>query len=640
MPDPASPASARRSATDRRGGLVVCSQLFGLAALAVVVTSLLPPYQQYWIGYISCLVIVTVGLSLLVGGTGLFTIASAAFLGFGAYGVYYLYVEVGVPIWLAVPLVTVAAWLLGWSLGLASLRLSGFYLALVTLGFLMVFTVVIQQGGSITGGGYGLIAPPASIFGARIGFAAWADWAVGSAAFSVVLGHHLLRSRQGRAWRAIKHNETMAELCGVRLVLFKTGVFALSSALAAYAGTLYLFIEGAASPSSFGITTSIQQLAYTIVGGVGSMAGAVVGPVVLVLVPEAFRFTGVYAQLVYGGAILLVLAVAPTGLVGLAVRGASRLAFVERLRRRARERARRLPVAPLLPDRLAPGPAPRPTSLASRREPVAMDGVSMLEFRGVSVDYGGLRAVSDLSMTLRQGEVRGLIGANGAGKTTAMNAISGLARVSDGSIVLLGDELHSPRRRTPRARLQGLGIARTYQTPLVSPTMSAAENVLVGMHPQLKATSLAGSVRLARTVAEERGARDRAFELLERVEFGADPDLPASALTFGQIRKLEIARALAQRPRLLLLDEPTSGLELPSAIAMIELLCTLRERSADGLTLLIVEHNVPLVFGYCDRLTVMEQGRLIVTGEPDEVRSHDDVRRSFLGGHESRPVSR
>jgi branched-chain amino acid transport system permease protein len=600
--------------------MVLAASAFGAGVAAL--DYVLPPYDQFVVARIALLVIVTVSLNLLMGITGLLSLASAAFMGIGAYGVVIAVQQHSVPLIVAIPLVVAATWCLGWVLGIITLRLSHFYLALVTLGFLVAFHVVLQRGGERTGGGYGLISPIPEVAGRFVDFKWVAVSATFTAGFTVVLAWSLVNSRIGRAWRTMKANPIAAELSGMRLARLKTSAFAVSAGLASLAGCGYAFLQQTVSPAAFDIARTIDHLVYVIVGGTGSMLGTILGPTVLELAPEMMRSLGEYRQLFFGAMLLAILILAPRGLAGF-VQGAY-TRFAPNTTREMRLRVDRLlDVAPRADE--------EPLPIKPHKAPAAVKDAPAVEFNDVVVRYGGLVAVNGLSFTVRRGELHGLIGPNGAGKTTAINALSGLVGVQSGSILLDGHEVRGRRIGVPASGLAAYGVARTFQTPLVVPELSALENVMVGLHSQLRAGLVTGALNLGFVRREERAARQRSREVLDLLGFGIDPDVPVRTLGFGPLRKLEIARAIVGRPRLLLLDEPTSGLEVDAAVSMLEQLQELQRRSDGELTIIIVEHNVPLLFAHCGAVTAMVQGKDVITASPDLVRRDPDVRRSYLG---------
>jgi ABC-type branched-subunit amino acid transport system ATPase component/ABC-type branched-subunit amino acid transport system permease subunit len=607
-------------------------------AVVALVDYELGAYNQFVIARIAVLVLVTLSLNVLIGVTGLLSLASAAFMGTGAFGILIVLQHTGIPLLAGIPLVVAGTWIVGWVLGTASLRLSGFYLALVTLGFLVAFQVVVQHGGTTVGEGYGLLAPQPDVFGwtANIKWVAVACVFVAGAASVFVWS--LLNSRLGRAWRTLKANPVAAELSGMNLTRLKTSAFAFSAAVAGLAGTCYAFLEQAVSPQGFDINRTIDHLAYVVVGGAGSTLGSILGPLVLELLPEYLRSLQQYRQLFLGAVLLGILILAPRGLAGLLQDIFGR--FAPRLVRRAQVLVERtLDVAPRAGEEPAQLRPRRAAAQTEEKHP------AVLEFRNVTVRYGGLTAVRDLSFAVNRGEIHGLIGPNGAGKTTAINALSGLVGVAEGAIAVNGQLIRTYKKGVPSWKLARHGVARTFQTPLVVPELSALDNVVAGLHSQLRSGLVTGALKPGFVRREERAARSRALEALQRIRFGGDPLAPVRTLGFGELRRVEIARAIVGRPQLLLLDEPTSGLELDAAVATLEELRIMQSESDHSLTVLIVEHNVPLLFTHCETVTAMIEGHAVITGTPDAVRRDPQVRSSYLGdqllveeaGHEQQP---
>lgn len=294
----------------------------------------LAAYPKFVAGQLAILVIVTLGVNLLLGVAGLLSLASPAFVGIGANLATMLMIRAGMPIVVAIPLAVLSGYTAGWLLGLVSLRLAGFYLAMVTFGFLNVFLVILNQGGSWTGGGYGLIVPATSLpFAGRLTVNHIVTISVFFAGLLVVLVHVLQRSRIGRAWVAVKDNQTAAELQGIDVARLKTLAFAVSSAIATLAGAFQALLLGVTNPSAYSLNVAISHLTYTVVGGMqASVIGPIVGPLVLFVFPEFFRAIGEWREIFFGSVLLLTLIVAPGGIAGIAIALS---------RRSARERAGR-----------------------------------------------------------------------------------------------------------------------------------------------------------------------------------------------------------------------------------------------------------------------------------------------------------
>jgi branched-chain amino acid transport system permease protein len=596
----------------------------------VGITEALPPYDQYVVARIAVLVIVTASLNLLMGNAGLLSLASAAFMGIGAYSLVILMVHTSIAFPLLAFLAVALAWTLGWLMGLISLRLSGFYLALVTFGSLIAFqTILVQGSDELTGAGYGLVTPIPTLFGHVLASGSWVAASVFSAGAVIVLVKSLSDSRVGRAWKAMKANEISAEQNGMDLTRLKTSAFALTAAMSAFAGVLYAFLQGAVSPEQFDLTSTIQQLTYVVVGGVGSVAGSVIGPIVIELIPEVMRPVGQQRELVFGVLLLVMLILAPKGLAGVVRTAYSRAAP---LLPRFRVQNFHIPGLPraAVSERHS-GATLRWASIDKPRLDENGSKRPAILFKDVSVHFGGLAALSHLNLEVEQGTLHGLIGPNGAGKTTAINAIVGLAPIAEGQIYLDNLVIRHPSGGVRRSEMARAGVARTFQTSVVVPTLSAVENVMLGLHSSLHAGIVAGALRPKRVRSSEASARERSLEALNLVGFDKDVVAGAGTWSAGDLRRIELARALVQQPRLLLLDEPAAGLELGVAAALIQLLRRLTTDNPGALTIILVEHNVKLVFDYCQTVSVMDRGSLLATGDSQMVRSNPAVRSAYLG---------
>lgn len=289
-----------------------------LGTLAVGFAFVLPSYSRFIFGEFAVLVIITLGVNLLLGVAGLLSLASPAFVGIGANLSTAIMLRAHMPIAISIPIAVVAGWCIGWAVGFLSLRLAGFYLAMVTFGFLDVFLVVLNEGGDITGGGYGLIVPPSSL--PLLG-ALSLDKIIAIAAFTAGLAIMLVReaqgSRIGRAWLAIKDSPVAAEMQGIDVPKLKTLAFAVSSALATLAGTYQALLLGVTNPSAYSLNVSVAHLTYVVVGGMAaSVVGPIIGPLLLFVIPEVFRAIGQYREVFYGAILLFVLVIAPNGITG------------------------------------------------------------------------------------------------------------------------------------------------------------------------------------------------------------------------------------------------------------------------------------------------------------------------------------
>ena len=577
--------------------------------LAVVALLPLLPVPAVWISllnYIGLSSMVALGLVLLTGVGGLTSFGQAAFVGIGAYSTAYLTTALSASPWLGLLLgvaITVTAALI---IGAVTLTMSGHYLALATIAWALALYYLFGTMGFL---GYhdGLSGIPAlEVLGISLadGRAMYLlIW--GLLLLAVLAAHNLLASRPGRALRALK-NGAMAEAMGVNTVWMKMVLFVLAAVLACLSGWLYAHLQRAVSPSSFGLTYGIEYLFMAVIGGAGYVWGAVLGAAVFTLAKEFLRsklpallqLEVSVEAIVFGVLMVLLLHYARDGLWPL-------------LRRRF----------PRQPTARAPATAP---ALAKRAKPDT--GAPLLEVQGLRKEFGGLVAVDDVSFSLRAGEIVGLIGPNGAGKSTTFNMISGVMPATAGSVRYRDESLAGLSARQVVQR----GIGRTFQHVQLLPTMTALENVALGAHlrgdfrPQ--GGVLASIARLNRT--EEAKLLHEAAQQLERVGLGDYLYQEAGNLSLGQQRLLEIARALCTDPALLLLDEPAAGLRYLEKQALAALLNKLK---AEGMSVLIVEHDMDFVMNLTDHLVVMEFGRKIAEGTPDAVQRNPAVLEAYLG---------
>lgn len=585
-------------------GLGTPGQVAAVAAilLAGAVLSLtLNSYYVFVLASVALLAVVGIGLNVLIGMSGQMSFGHMAFYAIGAYTVAILTTKTGLGFWLAWPLATLLSATLGGLLALPALRVKGPYLAMVTIAFAFVVEHVIIEAPALTGGQNGIMGIVQPGLGALAqGERAVALLALGLLGASVAFWVWLSRGTWGAAMRAVRDSETAAESLGLHPLVTKAIAFAVSAGLAGAAGALYAPLSTFVTPSSFGFVQSILFVLVVLLGGVGTVAGPLVGALVVGLLPEMLAGLEDLRLLFFGGLLLVVLWIAPGGIVGLA------RTLVAGLRSRL--------ARPAVPSARKPeihaAAADLPKLPARARLPVAAQGVAM--------QFGGVRAVDALSFTARPGAVTSLIGPNGAGKSTALNVLSGFYRPTEGGFTL-GDE---PLAGQSAMRIARRGVARTYQTSQLFGSLSVEDNVVLAMC-RGRLGPLLGGARL-----RSPALRAQALALLRWCGYQGDGAAVAADLPHVDRRLVEIARALAMDPEAVLLDEPAAGLSREDKDSLALLL----RRIADaGIGVLLVEHDMALVMGISDHVVVLESGKHLAEGTPAQVQADPAVQQAYLG---------
>ncbi len=579
--------------------------LFGAVAIALLAAIPVVTGGTYY-AYLGIIVfiygIVAIGLNILSGYAGQFSLGHAAFMAMGAYTTAILskslntipfFAQTGLHIWLGVIVGTVLAALFGIVLAIPALRVRGPYLAMVTVAFGWVVWKILQEWVAVTGGDLGISSIPKPRIGAAL-LDTRSFYYVVLLFFlaALALQYRLIHSQFGLRVRAVKHSEIAVASVGVNVYRLKVVVFVISAAFAGFGGTLFAHQQNYISPDNFQFFSSVFFLLAVLFGGAGTMLGPVVGAAVLMLLPEMLHDFDKYRLIVYAGLILLTLYFLPKGVMG------------------------------LLPEQRSAAPAPAD----AMEEAVALPPIrgAGLAVEGVTRRFGGLLALSDVSFRVEPGSIHALIGPNGAGKTTLINIVSGIYRPDHGSIRVDGE---NARIESMHAAAQE-GIVRTFQTLKLFGDMTVIEHVMIGMTRHAKAglwDAFAGSQR-ARDEASAQLVEARA--LLKLLGISQLENVPANSLAYGHRRLVEIARALAVKPRILLLDEPAAGLIAEEIRALAVVIRRLRSM---GMTILLVEHHMDLVLGVSDRITVLDHGAVIADGSPSEIRRDERVIAAYLG---------
>ncbi len=582
-------------------------QQLGLLALFVAVPVVaLAPLPDFWIAqlnYIGLYSLTCLGLVLLTGVGGLTSFGQAAFVGIGAYTTAWLTLNTGMSPWLTLFVGLALTGISALVVGFITLRMSGHYLPLATIAWGL--SLYYLMGNMDALGKYdGLLGLKSlSIAGLDLGqgrlffVLTWALLLCGALALL-----NLLDSRPGRAIRSLKTGSQMAEAMGINTFRYKVTIFLIAALFASVAGWLMAHFQRTVNPSAFGLKMGIEYLFMTVIGGVGYVWGAIVGAGLVkllddqlqVLLPQLIGTSGSYEVIVFGIALVLVLKYLPDGLWSLV--------------------ARKLPRPPRKVDWANAAPLPE------RSKPA--HGELVLQVQAVRKQFGGLVAVNDISFDIHAGQIVGLIGPNGAGKSTTFNLITGVLSLTSGKVTYRGEQISG----RPSREISRQGMARTFQHVKMIPDMTVLENVALGAYSRGHKGVLSSMLRANRT--EEQRLLREAQRQLERIGMGQFLHEQAGNLAMGPQRLMEIARALCSDPAVLLLDEPAAGLRHQEKQGLIQVL---RQLQGEGMSILLVEHDMDLVMDVCDHLVVMEFGTLLTQGTPADVQQNPAVRAAYLG---------
>jgi ABC-type branched-subunit amino acid transport system ATPase component/ABC-type branched-subunit amino acid transport system permease subunit len=576
--------------------------------------------------------ILTISVGLVLGQAGQLSFGHVAFYGIGAYVCGLLVLHTSIPTFVALIAGAAAAGVVALIVGRPVLKLKYFYLALATTGLGQIFLSIVMEVKSVGGtNGFGPVRP-LNLFGFNFDTQISKYYMVWVICIIMLLFlARLLKYRVGRALRGLAVSEIASSTLGVRNANWKLTAFVFNAVFCGMAGGLFAFVYGAVSPQNFSFSASVLPIVMMLIGGDRYIYGGIVGAVIMTWLMNAFSQSMLqYNGTMYSVIMILLLLFLPVGILGLRPKMAKRLwANIKG------ENLAEAPVAATAGGAVmearggfaaataAPETSGLQQDLARLKSEVHGEG-PILRVENVSVHFGGLKAVSEVSFDVQEGSITALIGPNGAGKTTLFNAVSRLQEMAGGRIWMWDREL----TKLDAASTARLGVARTFQNLRIFVNMTVLENVLVGCHRHEKSGFWGGGLGFPSQKREERRSRERAMDAIRLVGLQDDAMLPASSLPYGKQRLVEIARALASEPRLLLLDEPAAGM---NSSEREDLVARISEIRAAGVTVLLVEHDIDLVMDISDAVHVLDYGKLIASGTPDKIQQDQKVISAYLG---------
>jgi len=608
--DPASPGQDVGRAARVRAMLLVAAMAVAVGASLMIEDR----YENYLARLTLINIIVVYALNILIGYAGQAFVAGAAIFAVGAYGSAIGVMHFGVPFAIAWPLGALLAGIVGIVSALPALRLAGSYLAMVSIAFNVVAEQVLILGGDITGGPVGLPAVPPVAFGAfTLGDSGTLALIAACAVLTIYCTASLRDSQWGRAAIALRESELAAKSLGIDTVWLKMAIFFVTSLMMGLAGGLYAHSTNYISPDIGGILASFVLVLMLVLGGIGTLWGPLLGACVLTILPQLLSSFQKYHLLVLGIVLLIAVTQMPKG-----------LAQPQDLLNRRRRRSNAGPAggtqsASAVPDLLV---LARP----------AADAGLTLSARNIGKRFGGVVALSHAAVDVRPGMIRGMIGPNGSGKSTLVNVLTGFYSPDEGTVTLGGRDIH----RLSTSAIAQKGIVRTFQTPRLFSDLTVAENLSAGQFHHRPGNLLSALLGTPGNTGVNRQAAAESLALACALGLGGLLDQRAGDLSQGNQRQLEIARALAAHPAILILDEPAAGLSHEESMNLCTLLENLR---AQGLGILLIEHHMDVVMRVCDRITVLNRGSVLAEGTPQEIRANAAVQEAYLGKPAGAPAT-